>query len=249
MLPVILVDVGLALILVGLLSLIRPIRLIGVRNRWIALVVLVAGAGVTLFGMTRPAPELYAQGTATKLDEFAPVFQFQEVHRIPVQATRARTFAAIKEVTSGEIPLYRSITWFRRGGVGGPESILNSPPGEPLLAVATRTSFLVLADVPDREIVIGTVVLAPPGVRLAAGATPAAYKELIQGGFAKATMQFVVTDRPQGGCLLTTETRVFATDSVSKKRFGYYWRFIYPGSSVLRMMWLRAIKVRAEAAR
>jgi hypothetical protein len=29
--------------------------------------------------------------------------------------------------------------------------------------------------------------------------------------------------------------------------FGAYWRVIYPGSSLIRYMWLRAIKKRAEA--
>ena len=45
---------------------------------------------------------------------------------------------------------------------------------------------------------------------------------------------------------LTTETRVFTTDAMIRRRFAAYWRVIYPGSSIIRMMWLRAIKRRAE---
>jgi hypothetical protein len=246
MLPVIIVDVGLALAIIGLVSLAWPIRFIGIRNRLVALAIVVVGAAIILLGMTRPAPEVYAQGTATRLDEFAPVYQFEEIHRLPVQASCARVFDAVRSVTADEIPFFRLITWIRRGGAGGPESILNPTPGVPLITVATRTSFLKLAEVPGRELVIGSVVLAPAGVRLATGASPDAYKALIQGGYAKATMQFLVTERPQGDCLLTTETRVFATDSVSRAQFGYYWRFIAPGSAALRMLWLRAIKVKAE---
>jgi hypothetical protein len=245
--PVIIVYTGLLLATFGLVSLVRPLRFIGVRNRLVALAVVASGVLVFLFGMTRPAPEMYATGTETRFDEFAPVFQFREAHRIPVHAKPERIFAAINAVTADEIPLFRAITWIRRGGAGGPESILNPPPGVPLVTLATRTSFLKLAEVPNRELVIGSVVLAPPDVRLATGASPEAYKALIQGGFAKATMQFLITERSQGDCLLSTETRVFATDSVSRDRFGYYWRFIAPGSAALRLMWLRAIKVRAEA--
>jgi len=33
-----------------------------------------------------------------------------------------------------------------------------------------------------------------------------------------------------------------------RMRFAAYWRVIYPGSALIRVMWLRAIKQRAEAA-
>jgi hypothetical protein len=43
-----------------------------------------------------------------------------------------------------------------------------------------------------------------------------------------------------------TETRVFATDAVALRRFTPYWRIIFPGSAILRVTWLRAVKHRAE---
>jgi hypothetical protein len=39
---------------------------------------------------------------------------------------------------------------------------------------------------------------------------------------------------------------VFATDQAALRRFTPYWRAIFPGSSILRTTWLRAIKKRAE---
>jgi hypothetical protein len=59
----------------------------------------------------------------------------------------------------------------------------------PVLEVMTRTSFVLLADEPNRELVVGAIVLAPPA----------------------------------------------------------YWRVIYPGSALIRRMWLRAVRLRAEA--
>ena len=88
----------------------------------------------------------------------------------------------------------------------------------------------------------------PPGVRLATDSTPESSKSLTQAGFAKATMQFLVTEKAPNDCVLSTETRVFATDDESRKQFALYWRFIAPGSATLRLMWLRAIKLRAEMA-
>jgi hypothetical protein len=94
---------------------------------------------------------------------------------------------------------------------------------------------------------MGAVVLAPPGVRLGSGSTPASFKSLSQEGFAKATMNFAVEPQGPEWSLLRTETRVFATDPASRDVFAGYWRVIAPGSVVIRLMWLRAIKVRAEA--
>jgi hypothetical protein len=39
---------------------------------------------------------------------------------------------------------------------------------------------------------------------------------------------------------------VHATDDSARRKFARYWRVIYPGSALIRRMWLRAIKLRAE---
>jgi hypothetical protein len=99
----------------------------------------------------------------TELDQFAPVYQFSEFHSIRITAPKEQVYRALKSVTAEEIALFRTLTWLRRFGRPGPESILNPPPHVPLLNVATRTSFLVRPEEPDREIVLGTPVAAPPG--------------------------------------------------------------------------------------
>jgi hypothetical protein len=235
------------LALLGLMALVRPIRWLGIRNRWVALLALVVGYGGASHLLHATALASYVTTPATKLDEFAPIYQFSEAVSIPVRAPADRVYRAVFEVTADEVPFYRTLVWLRRGGAGGPESVLNPPDGEPLISVATRTSFLRLAEVPGREFVMGAVVMAPPGVRLASGSSPASFKALNQEGFAKATMNFMVEPQGPEWSLLRTETRVFATDPASRDVFARYWRVIAPGSAVIRLMWLRAIKVRAEA--
>lgn len=66
--------------------------------------------------------------------------------------------------------------------------------------------------------------------------------------YAKAPMNFLVEEIEAGNCRVRTETRVFATDAAARRRFATYWRLIYPGSSVIRHMWLRAIRMRAMRA-
>ncbi len=179
----------------------------------------------------------------THLDEFMPVWQFGERHTIRVAAPPARVFEAIRNVRANEILFFRTLTWIRRGGRRGPESILNAGDRAPLLDVATRNGFIYLADDPPLELVIGTVVVAPPGGRGAL--TPGTFKAQRAPGFAVAAMNFRVTPIGPDGSLVSTETRVFANDPTARKRFGRYWRVIYPGSALIRRMWLRAVKRRA----
>jgi hypothetical protein len=107
-----------------------------------------------------------------------------------------------------------------------------------------------LSDEPGREIVLGTLVVRPRGARLAVPDDPAAtariFANLSAPGFAKAAMNFRIEPGPDGSCRVTTETRIFATDPATARRFATYWRFILPGSSLLRVTWLGAIAARAE---
>ncbi|MGH9675014.1 MAG: hypothetical protein ACRD44_17720, partial [Bryobacteraceae bacterium] len=74
--------------------------------------------------------------------------------------------------------------------------------------------------------------------------TPEGFKALHAPGFALAAMNFRVEDTG----LVTTETRVFATDDAARRRFAVYWRLIYPWSALLRRTWLRAIARRAPSS-
>ena len=181
----------------------------------------------------------------SRLDEFASVYQFSEVHRIRIRASASRIYRSIKEVTAPEITLFRALTFIRRLGKPGPDSILHPPNDEPLLEVATRTGFMPLADEPEHELVVGTVVIAPRDLKRPA--TPEQFKELAAAGVAKAVMNFRMEPDGEGTWVVSTETRVHATDASARRRFAGYWALIRPGSGFIRRMWLRAIKRRAES--
>ena len=246
-----LVYAALLAMFLGAVSVVRPLRIIGIVSRPYGVVVLLCGAAILLIGMSLPAPERKIAARATALDDFVPVYQFAEFHRIRIKAGPTRVFAAIRDVKADEITLFRTLTWIRRFGSPGTESILNAPPNEPILSVALRTSFMKLAEERDREIVLGTLVAAPPGWRpnKEKKPTPEDFKALHAPGFALAAINFRIEDAGNGETLLTTETRVYATDASTRRKFAGYWRAIYPGSALIRMMWLRAIRHRAENTR
>ena len=251
MLGVVVVYLGLIAAFLGGVSLLRPLSFLAIRTRRQAALILALGFIVVVMGGSLPAREVRVARPRTQLDQFAPVYQFSEFHSIRIAAPKERVYRALKVVTADEIALFRTLTWLRRFGCPGPESILNPPRHVPILDVAARTSFLVLAEEPDREIVLGTLAAAPRGWHPSGKPTPDGFKALIvttrSPGFASTTMNFSIEDSGPTACTLTTETRVYATDASTRRRFAGYWRVIYPGSALIRRMWLRAIARRAES--
>jgi len=251
MLGVVVVYLGLIAAFLGGVSLLRPLTFLGARSRRQAALIMALGFIVVVIGESLPASETHVATPRTQLDQFAAVYQFSESHSIRISASKEQVYRALKLVTAEEIVFFRTLTWLRRFGRPGPEGTLNLPPHVPLLDVATRTSFLVLAEEPDREIVLGTLVAAPRGWRPSGKPTPDGFKAFFvttnTPGFASATMNFRLEDAGTTACTLTTESRVYATDASTRRRFALYWRAIYPGSALIRRMWLRAITRRAES--
>jgi hypothetical protein len=235
----VLIDAGIAAGVLGLVSL--------VRNRRQATRLMSLGGLLGLAGAALPAPSRRAIGAPVLLDIFVPVYEFREFHETRVNAPAERIYEAILGVTAGEIRLFQTLTWLRSPklpwGQPQPESILNAPADRPILEVATSSGFCKLVEAPDRELVIGMAVIRPRGTPPIS--MPAEFVT-DRPGFALAAMNFRVEHGGQGWCRLTTETRIHATDALSRRRFAAYWRLIYPGSAFIRVQWLRAIRERAE---
>jgi hypothetical protein len=255
MLGVIVVYLGLITMLTGGVFVVKPISFLTIDSRWQGLAVLATGLLIVVIGSSLPATEARVTAPHTQLDQFIPAWEFSEFHSIRIAVTKEKVYVALKQVTAKEIHFFNTLIWVRRFGRSGPESILNPPPDMPLLQVATKTTFIVLAEEPNREFVVGTLVAAPRGWRPGGNKTPEGFQALASSkspGYALAAMNFRLEDcapsnMASSPCtVLTTETRVYATDASSRRAFARYWRVIYPGSSLIRRMWLRAVKKRAE---
>jgi hypothetical protein len=176
------------------------------------------------------------EASRVPLDEFMPEFHFNEEHSTLVAAPPERTLAAAREVTAAEMPVVRALMTVRRLG-----RVRSSGP---VIDGMIHNGFVVLADRPD-ELVLG---VAGRFWTFNSGVTRVGPEEFA--GFdapnhARAVMDFHVQPAP-GGCLLSTETRIQATDDGARRSFGRYWRVIHPGSALIRRVWLRAVRRRAE---
>jgi len=202
----------------GLVSLLLPLRFLGIRTRKRGLLVLALSLLVFITGVCLPVTETRLRTPRTRLDEFEPVFQFNEFHSVAVSASKERIDWAIRTVRPEEIRFYKTLMTIR----GLRKSL--APEGRPILSAFTSGWFTLVADEPGREIVFGHW---GPQIGIA--------------------MNFRIEERDSTHCLLTTETRVDASPGNARRGFATYWRMIYPGSSLIRSMWLRAIKLRAES--
>jgi hypothetical protein len=237
---------GLFVTLVGAISLWRPLKFLRIPGQARGAVVLFLGLAALASAVVLPTPIEVSKGPRMRIDDFVPAWQFGEVHEIRVHASPEQVYRALRAVTADEICFFRILTWIRQPHLPltpAGESILAAPARQPILDVAIRSGFLLLADEPPREIVVGAVVCCGGRHHL----DPQEFARLDRPGYAKAGMNFVATDEGDGWTRLRTETRVYATDTPSCRRFALYWHAIYPGSWLIRFMWLRAVKAGAEA--
>jgi len=242
------VYLGLVLGFLGIVSIAMPLKFLGVRTRRAGAGILLLGLFLAAAGAAMPAPLLTLPAERTLLDDFVPACQFREVHAIRIHAPADAVFRAVKSVTAREIRFFRLLTWLRSPRLTrAREHILAAPADKPLLDVALRSGFLMLAEDPPREIVFGTLLCG----RLPRISRPAPqdFREFARPGFCKTAMNFQLREEGGGWVRLTTETRVYALDASARRRFAVYWRVISPGSAFIRKMWLDAVRRRAEDAR
>jgi hypothetical protein len=176
------------------------------------------------------------------LDDFLPTYDVNEVHSVTTGAAPAAVMEAIRELTPREVPLLvalmavRSVPALLRGR--------RLPVRGRLLDGFRRAGFAELRDSPG-ELVFGGIgrFWRPEGGLRRVKATE--FRDFAEPGFAKGAFNFEV-EQVGDRTVVTTETRVATTDEASRRSFGRYWRVIGPGSALIRIAWLRAIRRRAE---
>lgn len=181
-----------------------------------------------------------------RIDEHLGDYRWREVHAIDIAADPPAVLAAVRSVTAGELPLVRLLMGLRAlpGRLRGARRA-SRPRDEPVLDSVLRSGFRLLAE-DGRELVVGIVGRFWQACPVHAEVDAARFAGFQEPGWAKAAMNFTVTEGAHGGTRLATETRIAATDAAAGRRFGAYWMLVRPGSGLIRHSWLRAVRRRAE---
>jgi hypothetical protein len=180
------------------------------------------------------------------IDRFVPKYDEIEHHEVEVDAPVERGYRAVKELDLARSPIVLGLLAVR----GLPTLFTGAarPARRLRLDEILRAGFVVLAEEPNREIVLGVV---GKFWQLSSGIHRIEPDEFIgfdAPGFAKSAWNFVVSERAQGGSTVVTETRVVCTDEEARRKFGLYWRLVGPFSALIRRSLLRGIKRDAEAS-
>ena len=156
------------------------------------------------------------------LDDLLPNYDHNEVHTVDVEADAETAIGAFLATAAAPDAVTRILLGLR--GLRPQGTIVES---------LTRLGFTVLRRDPT-EIVLG--VAGRPWTR------GGGMHGFADAGPGDVRVAFDVRATPTDGrrCVLMTETRIQATDEVSRRAFDRYWRVVRPFSGLIRRRWLRA---------
>jgi hypothetical protein len=212
-----------------------------------------AGAGILAYGAWSAASwaryghvHLERHPHDEFLDRFIPDPEVDEYHQFEVDAPAAITFAVAKGMDLQAAPIIKGIFWLRAVPtlLRGQPFRRQGPRG--LLEETLALGFVVLAEIPDREIVVGTytqpwhqqVTFRPlPPERFAAFAEP---------GYVKIVYTLAAEPLGPDRSRFVTRTRVVTTDPESRRRFRRYWAPMSAGIILIRYLSLPMVKREAE---
>jgi hypothetical protein len=239
-----LVYFGIVMALCGLANVAIPFRFLGINKRAIGALVLVAGVALSAAAVLWPAPIIRVAQHKTLLDDIMPEYQFSERHSTRVHATPEQAMQAIRQSTFGDMKSL--ITLLKvRGAVLRihDDKVFSELRNKPILETFAATGVM---GGNEREVMTcgGANVRAQRALGVHTLQEFADYREQ---GAVKQVFDFTVEDAGGGWSTITAETRMVATDDLTRRGLGRYWRLIVPGSGLLRLQWLEGIKNRAES--
>jgi hypothetical protein len=178
------------------------------------------------------------------LDRFMPRYEVVERHHVSVAAPAAVTLRAARDQALFRLPVVRAIVRARELALGATPDARVQPQG--LLDATLALGWGLLAEVPDREIVVGAVTKPwEPNVSFRALA-PDQFAAFAEPGFVKIVWTLRADPIDDRTSVFRTETRAAATDPVARARFRRYWSWASPGIALIRRLSLLPLRREAE---
>jgi hypothetical protein len=159
-----------------------------------------------------------------------PAFHHVERHSIRVAASPDEALAAARATRVDDMPLVGVLLRIRG---------LRRPPQATMWEALAAEGFRPFDD--DTLVAVGRPWRPRGDVRDVAD-----FVRFDEPGWAKLAVDLRAGPH-EDGATLETETRVYLTDGPARRRFAAYWLVVRPFSGLVRRLWLRAAKRRAEA--
>jgi len=178
------------------------------------------------------------------IDCYLPAYEVAETHETRVAAPAALTYAVATGMGMEASAIVRTIIHARerllrvRGGSPW-------PPGG-IVAQMRAWGWGVLAEVPERELVLGTVTQPWQSNVQFRALSPDEFTAFDSAGFVKIVSTISVEPLGPDSSMARTQTRVATTDPTARARFRRYWAAFSPGILLIRRALLRRVKREAE---
>ncbi len=203
----------------------------------------VTHAGRTWLGYGRAKPAR-GEDADSLLDVFMNDYEVADRHKIRVAAPAAVALAAATETKLDRCAIVRGIFKGREWILRGKADKVVRPAG--LLALVKSLGWGKLAELPDREIVMGAVTKPWEANPFFRALPPDEFAAFSEPGYVKIVWTLRANALGPDKCMFRTETRACATDPISRRKFRRYWSFLSPGIVGIRRMMLPAVKAEAE---
>jgi hypothetical protein len=195
------------------------------------------------------------------IDKYLPKYDFTEVHTIKIKATPEVVYRAMMDTTLEEIHGFvrflfnlRALPEKLAGRKDNPLASAVFLGNKPMMEQMLKGSFVKIEEQAPVEIVFGSIVPGSIGrvwqessaqiLKFSSAAEFLAFKDP---AFLHVIANFIVADAPEPGYVtVRTESRTKGLSDKARKSFQPYWWVIRPWSGLIRRLWLKAIKKRAE---
>jgi hypothetical protein len=178
------------------------------------------------------------------LDAFMPDPEVAIRHARRVNAPADVTFDVACRSDIGASPIVKALFKTRELIVGRPpETIV---PTGTLVEQLRAFGWVILAEVPGREIVFGAVTQPWRADATFRSVAPDDFASFNEAGYVK--IAWTLRTDPAGplACTVRSDTRVATTDDASRRTFRRYWAAFLPGIKLIRVVMLQHIKWAAE---
>jgi hypothetical protein len=172
-----------------------------------------------------------------------PEYELAERHHVRVAAPAAMTLSAASDTDLQQSKIVRAIFRARELVLGAEPDVETRPKG--LLAQTTSLGWRVLAEKPEREVVVGAVTQPWLPNVVFRGLAPEAFRAFQEPGYVKIVWTLRADPVGESESIFRTETRVTTTDPTARTKFRWYWARFSPGIVLIRRVMLGLLKADA----
>ena len=222
----------------------RTIRSCG---QWLAVM---AGTGAAAYAAyvattwVRYGPCGTRRDTDPLLDAFVPDCEVGLHHHVIVDAPADVALSIACTERMGDSMIVNTLFRMRELIFGAPAKKIEVAGG--LVEQLTAIGWTILAEVPGREIVFGAVTQPWKSDVEFRGIPAKEFASFAEPGYVKIAWTLRADPVAADRCIVTSDTRVATTSADARRRFRWYWSFLSPGMTLIRLAMLAQVKREAE---